>query len=153
MGSYLWVVDKVGLKSNKYDVCWLVFPRCDIEITDFSSMMLVKAGVRYTHYILQCLVVSKETTPFGGETLFAAGISGAAYRKMARYQFREGRGRLPEKHTTLRAVFPGSVERGDSRRRVDGGHIREKTDGGLSLWEGLSQFVLASPGALPRAWT
>ena len=137
-----------GLRSNKYDIFPLVFPRCDIEISDFSSILLVKAGVRYTHYMLQCLVVSKETTPFGGDKVFAAGISGAAYRKMARCQFREGRGRLPEKHTTLRAVIPGSVERGDSRCRVsrDGGHIRGKTDGGLFLCEGLSRFVSSLAG-------
>ena len=65
-----------------------------------------------------------------------AGIRDAFYRKIGRCPLREARGKLPEKYTTLRTAFLGSIERGDISRRVSrgGGYIRGQNSWG-SLWE------------------
>ena len=49
MGLYGWVVSELGVRADKHDIFSLAFPQSEIEVTDFSSIMLVQARVRHAH--------------------------------------------------------------------------------------------------------
>ena len=70
VGFHLWVLGEFGVRANEHDIFPLVFSHYEIEIKNFSPMLLVKAGAGHTHCTSQCPVgVSKEAVLFGGENV------------------------------------------------------------------------------------
>ena len=74
MGLHGRVLSKLGVRADEHNTFSLTFPDCEIEVTDFSSILMVQAGVKQAHDMLQGLVVSEEAALCGSEELFVAGI-------------------------------------------------------------------------------
>ena len=47
-----WILGELGVRADNHDVFSLAFPHGEIEVTDFSSILLVKARVGHAYDVL-----------------------------------------------------------------------------------------------------
>ena len=77
-----WVLDELGVGANHHNVFSLAFPQGEMDVTYFSTILLVEARVGHSHDVLYRLVVPEEAAFFCSEELFAQGIRNAFDRAM-----------------------------------------------------------------------
>ena len=49
---HAWFLGELGVRADKHNIFSLAFPYGEIEVTDFSSILLVKARVGHAHDVL-----------------------------------------------------------------------------------------------------